>query len=282
MLQKPKPGDKLVKICGPDDNMIQICKYMIKDFISGFLNSVLYSNNSKNNFEVNFLVNKFGFYYGKNPKVNGEISETNSLHREVLLYEKIKPLDIAVQNEDDSFYLMIPFFRFNSPNSINKELEAFDFVKKNYEYKQMMVYLGKLLIQIYRGMNKDRDNGFNPVDGNFNPNLLRFKNLAEIYLKLHRCPKTQVQKRGYSDKYFGFSTDFILQIEYYLKQESPNPDKLIALDANLKESFAEFISKLVNFDIKNETQFESIESALKHPFIATIVPDEFKRSDTGN
>ena len=216
LIQKPKPGDGLSDLCKPDTDIIRICRYMIKDFIKGFLNALSYTSDSKNNFEVSFPVNKFAFYYGRKGKITDQITQQNSGIREILLMDKQRKFDAEMQNEDDLFYLMIPFFKFFSPETVKKQEEPVDNAVKLIRTKQTMVYFGKLLLEMYKGLDKEIDNGVNPADGSFNPNLMRFQNNTDVYLLMHKNEKTQKLNNFYADEYMGFSQDYISKVKAYL------------------------------------------------------------------
>lgn len=272
----------MVDLCKHDTDIIRVCRYMIKDFIKGFLNAHSYSINSKNNYEVFFPVNKFAFYYGKKGKIEDKITQENSNIREILIYDKQKTYNQEMQNEDDLFYLMIPFFKFFSPETVVTQAEE---IKKEIllmRNKQTMVYFGKLLMDMYKGLNKDRDNGFNPADGTFNPNLLRFQNYTDVFLSMHRNDKTQKLYNFFSDQYMGFTHDYITKLKSFLGGSLVNQQKIKIMDDELANSYSGFISKLVNFDDKNESQFDSIENALNHSFLTSNVDEKNIRSDTSS
>lgn len=280
LIQKPKPGDPFVDLCKRDSDLIRTCRYMIKDFIKGFLNAHSYSVNSNRNFDVYFPVNKYGFYYGKKGKITDRITQQNSEIREILIMDKQRPIDQEMQNENDLFYLMIPFFRFFSPETVSTQDQPVDPAVKLIQNKQTMVYFGKLLLNMYKGLNPQRENGFYPADGSFNPNLIRFQNLTEVYLSMHTDDQTGKHYEFFDDKYMGFTQDYITKLRAFLSGTLINQQKVKEMDESLANSYAGFISKLVNFDDNNESQFDTIESALSHPFLTSNIPDKLIRSDT--
>jgi hypothetical protein len=253
---------------------------MAKDFIKGFLNAHLYSVNSNRNFDVYFPVNKHAIYYGKKGKITDKITQQNSQIREILIMDKQNPIDQEMQNEDDLFYLMIPFFRFFSPETVSTQDKPVDPAVKLIQNKQTMVYFGKLLLNMYKGLAPDRKNGFYPADGSFNPNLMRFQNFTEVYLSMHMNDITGKYYEFFDDHYMGFTQEYITKLRSFLSGSLVNQQKIKEMDESLANSYAGFISKLVNFDDKNESQFDSIENALNHPFLSANVPEQYIRSDT--
>lgn len=253
---------------------------MVKDFIKGFLNAHLYSVNSNRNFDVYFPVNKYGFYYGKKGKIVDKITQQNSEIREILMMDKQRPLDSEMQSEDDLFYLMIPFFKFFSPETVKNQDNPIDPAVKQIQNKQVMVYFGKLLLHMFKSLTPERENGFYPADGSFNPNLIRFDNYTDVYLSLHMNDKTSKYYNFFDDQYMGFTQDYITKLRAFLSGSLLNQQKIKEMDDALVNSYAGFISKLVNFDDKNESQFDSIENALMHPFLTANIADKLIRSDT--
>jgi len=280
LIQKPKPGDPFVDLCKFDSDLIRVCRYMIKDFIKGYLNAFIYSINSKNNFELFFLVNKFAFYYGKKGKVTDTVTQANSGIREILVSDKQKQSNVEMQNEDDFFYLTIPFFKFTSPEGITTQMDPVDEPIKLIRNKQTLVYFGKLLVDMYKGLSLDRENGFNAADGSFNPNLLRFQNLTDVYLHMHRNDKTHKYNHFYADPYMGFTKNYLDKLKQFMDGSLSNQQKVKDMDNLLSNTYSGFISKMVNFDDKNEKQFDSLESALNHPFLTANVNEKQIRSDT--
>lgn len=254
---------------------------MAKDFIKGFLNAHSYSVNSSRNFDVYFPVNKHGFFYGRKGKITDKISQQNSEIREILIVDKQRPFDQEMQNEDDLFYLMIPFFRFFSPETVASQDQPVDAAVKLIQNKQTMVYFGKLLLHMYKGLKSaERESGFYPADGSFNPNLIRFQNHTEVYLSMHTNDETSKNYGFFDDQYMGFTQDYITKLRAFLNGSLINQQKIKEMDDSLANSYAGFISKLVNFDDKNESQFDTIENALRHPFLTANVPEKQVRSDT--
>ena len=253
---------------------------MIKDFIKGFLNAHTYSVNSNRNFDVYFPVNKHGLFYGRKGKIADNITQENSDIREILIMDKQSPIDQEMQNEDDLFYLMIPFFRFFSPETVSTQDQPVDAAVKNIQNKQTMVYFGKLLLQMYKGLAPERENGFYPADGSFNPNLMRFQNFTEVYLSMHLNHQTGKHYGFFVDNYMGFTQEFISKLRSFMSGALTNQQKTKEMDSALANTYAGFISKLVNFDDKNETQFDTIENALMHVFLTGNINDRSIRSDT--
>ncbi len=253
---------------------------MVKDFIKGFLNAQLYSSYSTSNFDVYFPVNKHGFYYGKKGKIIDKITQQNSEIREILIMDKQRAIDNEMQTEDDSFYLMIPFFRFFSPETVLTQDTPLDPAVKLIHNKQTMAYFGKLLLNMYKGLSSERENGFYPADGSFNPNLMRFQNFTEVYLSMHTNDETKKPYGFFVDKYMGFTQEYITNLKEFLSKSLVNQQKLKEMDETLVNTYAGFIFKLVNFDDNNLLQFDSIENALNHPFLTADVSDKLIRSDT--
>lgn len=253
---------------------------MIKDFIRGFLNAHAYGVNSNSNFDVYFPVNKYGYYYGKKGKITDKVSQQNSEIREILIMDKQRPLDQEMQNEDDLFYLMIPYFKFFSPETVSTQDQPVDPAVKLIQNKQTMVYFGKLLLNMFKGLKPERENAFYPADGSFNPNLMRFQNFTEIFLSMHTNDETGKVYSFFEDQYMGFTQDYITKLRAFLSGTLINQQRIKEMDEALANSYAGFISKLVNFDDKNESQFDTIENALNHPFLTSNVPDKMIRSDT--
>jgi hypothetical protein len=243
-----------------------------------------YSLESKSLFEVFFPVNKNIFLYGKKPKIFGSITTENSENRELELWKEqtINGEFEKMQNEEEDNYLVIPFFKFNTPEQAVKseQLKELDNSIKKAHIKQNMVYIGKLLHDMYKGLEYKMENGFNPIDGGFNPNILKFGNNTDIFLSLHRNEKTQKLRKFWEDKYFGYKKTFIDNLKNYIKGSLINPGQIKEMDSDLDKSFAGFISKLANYDDENKNQFDGYESALKHEFIAVKIGHKKIRSDT--
>lgn len=246
-----------------------------------------YSSNSKSLFEVSFPLNKKIFFYGKKPKIFGNITQNNSALRENDLWrEQISSGEFEnLQKEKEDNYLMIPFFKFLTvEHSIKeeqeKELEAS--LKQAYS-KQKLVYFGKLLHDMYKGLeNKEdeNDNGFNPIEGGFNPNILKSNNYTDIFLSLHKNAKTEKIQKFWADEYFGYTKSFVDKVKKFIVGNYTNQGDIETMDKELENSFAGFISKLVNFDDENKKQFDGFDSAMNHLFVKQDIGFNSTRSDT--
>ena len=284
LIQKPQPGDFLYDVCNHDMDLQRDCRYQLKDFANGFLNAMKFSAESKNLFEVFFPVNRNIFLYGKKPKMFGEITRNNSDVREIGLWKEqtaTGELD-KMQNEDENTYLVVPFFKFITPEQAVKSEQEKVLEKsiKQAHTKQSMVYFGKLLHDMYKGLSYKRDNGFNPKEGGFNPNILKFGNYTDVFLALHRNDKTQKIRKFWVDDYFGYKKTFIDKARKFVVGNYINQGKQREMDAELETSFAGFVSKLANYDDESKKQFDGFESALKHNFVKTEIGRKKIRSDT--
>lgn len=226
------------------------------------------------------MVNKNALYFGGKGKTKGTINQDNSQIREILTFDKQKEYYSDMQNENDWFYLMVPFFKFHSPETIKGQTDLVDNQINLFSGKQIMVYFGKLLTDMYKSFGDELDNGFNPADSSFNPNLLRFNNYTEVFLYLHRNEKTQKLNKFFDDAYMGISNEYTSKLKSYLGGSLTNQQKIKEMDDLLINSYAGFISKLVNFDENHESQFDTFENALKHPFLTGNINENSIRSDT--
>lgn len=214
----------------------------------------------------------------------GNITQLNSDIREIGLWKELSAsgeLD-KMQNEDENFYLTIPFFKFLTPEQAMKtsqEKGLDDSIKKAHG-KQNMVYFGKLLHDMYKGLDYKRDNGFNPIEGGFNPNIIKFGNYTDVFLSLHRNDKTQKIRKFWADDYFGFKKTFVDKVSKFIVGNFTNQGEQKEMDNELEKSFAGFISKLANFDDESKNQFEGYDNALKHEFITAKIGKKKIRSDT--
>ena len=244
-----------------------------------------YSADSKEMFDVFFPLNKNIFLYGKKPKFTGVITRNNSDIREIDEWnkqEKTGEID-KMQNEDANTYLIIPFFKFLTPEQATKKEQTKPLEKsiKQAHAKQNMVYFGKLLHDMYKGLTYKLDTGFKPVNGGFNPNILgTFSNFTDVFLSLHRNDKTQKLRKFWDDEYFGFKKTFVDKARKFVVGNYTNQGKKKEMDGELETSFAGFVSKLANYDDENKKQFESYDAALKHDFVKTEVGEKKIRSDT--
>jgi len=283
LIQKPRPGDFLYDVCNHDQDLQRDCRYQIKDFAEGYLNAIKYSSNSKNLFEVYFPVNRNIFLYGRKSKTQGDITQKNSDIREIGLWKELKGGELdEMQAEDENFYLTIPFFKFLTPEQALKTAQEKGpeaGIKAAHE-KQTMVYFGKLLHDMYKGLEYKRDNGFNPVEGGFNPGVLKFSNYTDIFLALHKNDKTQKVRKFWADDYFGFKKSFVEKVTKFIAGEFPNQGEQKEMDNELEKSFAGFVSKLANYDDEGKNQFEGYDAAIKHEFITGKVGSKKTRSDT--
>lgn len=243
-----------------------------------------YSANSKTLYEVFFPVNRNIFLYGKKPKINGVINQKNSGLRELDLWkEQMSSGEYQkMQDENENTYLVIPFFKFMTPEQATKaeQEKVIDNSIKQSHAKQTLVYFGKLLHDMYKGLEYRKDHGFNPIEGGFNPNILKFNNYTDVFLSLHKNDKTQKIRNFWVDDYFGFKKTFIDKAKMFIVGNYTNQGKKQEMDNELEKSFAGFVSKLANYDDENKKQFDGYDSALKHEFISAKVPNKKTRSDT--
>ena len=133
---------------------------------------------------------------------------------------------------------------------------------------------------MYKGLEYKLENGFNPIEGGFNPNILKFGNFTDVFLSLHRNDKTQKLRKFWVDDYFGFKNSFIEKAKKFIVGNFTNQGEQKKMDAELEKSFAGFVSKLANYDDENKKQFDGFESALKHEFITQKIGYKKIRSDT--
>merc|ERR1711957_384706 len=284
LIQKPQPGDYLYDVCNPDMDLQRDCRYQLKDLSSGFLNSMKYSADSKEMFDVYFPINKNIFLYGKKPKFSGEISRNNSDIREIGEWKKQKATGELekMNDEDTNTYLIVPFFNFMTPEKAVKKEQEKVLAKdiKQAHAKQSMVYFGKLLHDMYKGLVYKLDSGFNPIEGGFNPNIIKFGNYTDVFLSLHRNDKTMKLRKFWDDEYFGFKKTFVEKARKYVVGNYTNQGKQKEMDGELETSFAGFISKLSNYDDESKKQFDGYDSALKHDFVKTEIGRKKIRSDT--
>lgn len=245
-----------------------------------------YTTETKSYFDVAFPVNKNIFLYGKKPQIQGFISQNNSNTREM---EQMADLEKSglydlMQKEEEDTYLAIPFFKFLTVEASVKseQLKEIDPAMKQTYAKQNMVYIGKLIHDMYKGLEGEYkpENGFNPIEGGFNPNILKFGNNTDIFLSLHRNDKTQKIGKFWSDDYFGFTKDFKKNLKKYLDGTLTNPGEIEKMDQDLGNTFVGFISKLANYDDENKNQFDGYDSAMKHEFVTKKIGDKLIRSDT--
>lgn len=243
-----------------------------------------FSANSKNLYEVSFPINRNIFLYGRKSRVVGNITETNSGVREISLFKELSGNGeyAKMQKEDENYYLAIPFFKFLTPEkAAKKEQEkALEADIKKAHSKQNLVYIGKLLHDMYKGLEYKMDNGFNPVEGGFNPNILKFGNYTDVFLSLHRNSKTQKIRQFWDDDYFGFKKSFVGKVKKFIVGNFTNQGEQKEMDNELEKSFAGFVSKLANFDDESKKQFDGYDAALKHEFITQKIGHKKIRSDT--
>ena len=187
-----------------------------------------------------------------------------------------------MQNNEANNFLVIPFFKFNTPElSVRTEQEKeLDSAVKQSHRKQNMVYIGKLLHDMYKGLEFKIDNGFNPIEGGFNPNIIKFGNNTDIFLSLHRNDKTQNIRRFWEDKYFGYKNTTVANVKNFINGNLTNPGQIKEMDTDFDRSFVGFISKLANYDDENKNQFDGYDSALQHEFVSVKIGHKKIRSDT--
>jgi hypothetical protein len=275
LFEKPISGYKLEEICVPHCAKDRICKYMLKDFTNGWLGSVLYSQYSNDKLDVNFLITQKGLFFGKLPKVIKSKSTQVSMRN--LMSKKTDNDD----NEEDHIkhFVILAYPRAFSPEGLVEKDKKIDPKLKEIKNKQLMTHIGKLLINMYKGLDNSTNVPPPNPDDNFNPSGLNFLNYTDVYLNLN-TEKDGNFSQFRTDEYFGVKSSYVNAVHAFLDHTLTTSKGFTDMDAMLKDSFYEFIFKSVMFDPTSKKQFDTIETMSKHSFLKSLLDINKLRSDT--
>ena len=141
--------------------------------------------------------------------------------------------------------MFIPLFSFQDFSSFGNEKPSSNLLL--LREKQKLEKIGKFLIELYTGKKIQEPN---------------FLNFTDVYVKLN-TENDYVYDNP--EPYFGVTQNYISKFNDFRQNKIVSTPDFIAFDNLLLDSFYEFIYKLTMLDISSKTQFESFETALKHP-----------------
>jgi len=274
LFEKPTAGFKLTEMCTPMCAKDRVCKYMMKDFAKGYIDSYLYSQASSDAFDVNFYLAQNGFFYGKVPTVKKGLKKQEGL---AMFQNNNNQND----NKEDPLkhFVTLAYPKAYSPETVKGPSQNMTSTIKTVKNKQMMVYFGKFLINMYKGLDNSTNFPAPTPEDNFNPRGFNFKNLTEVYLNLNTGKNGNFTKFR-ADEYFGVKPNYVVAVRAFLGKTLTSQKAFKEMDALLKNSFYEFIYKSVMFDPENKKQFEDMNAMLGHKFLANSLKTNQLRSDT--
>lgn len=278
LFEKTDGGMKLEDSCSETCAKDRICRYSLKNLARGIIRLFKISEESNQKYDVNTLLVKGVFYFGKFPTPSKiDDKKTPTSHVLTNIQKEIKTFLDNAKRDYKHYFMIIPFFKFFKPDDILalKPLTKEDIGARE---KIQMYELGQFLRDIYTGLNEAPTIKINVPGDSFTPDSNKqSQDVVDIFFEVNKSDILDGQI--YEDRYFGIRKDFA-KIALEISQGKANKSKAKQNSQLLKGSFYEFAHKLM--DYFGNSQFASLEEALKHNFLTGKVYINKIESDTGD
>ena len=280
LFELPDGGFKLSESCEPHCIKERICRYGLKNIARGLLESFKYTEESKDKMDLRFALAKDAFYFGVVPKTKSLQQEKS---QDYYVQRTIEQMMSGGQDQDEipfyNHFIVLPFFKFYDSKSLENQQDPEIPKDKKIITKQNMVYIGQFLITLYKGLKNSNLEVHEPND-NFDPNMVNFKNMTDIYSIYNQEEVGKGQSKA--DEYFGVKDEYVNKLGSVVGKQQTHKKALQSMDDLLKDSYYEFIFKLTKFDPNSQKQFKDYDDALKHKFLEGITFINIIRSDTSS